>query len=104
MSSPKEDYSSLEIARDATDFINSRFGQRYMSRLKDHKKRLLDIVGDKAYATEYRASAGSEYSAIQGEIDYFMTAQNIMKSPNLIKRLQNKLTEKNEAKVGRIRT
>ena len=103
MSSPKEDYPSLEIARDATEFINSRFGQRYMARLKDHKKRLLDIIGDKAYATDYRASAGSEYAAIQGEIDYFTTAQTIMKSPNLIKRLQDKVKEKAEARKGKTR-
>lgn len=93
MSNIPEDYPSLEIAQDALTFARSRFGVRYLQRLKKKQAKYIEIVTDDSYTDSNRNSAGSKLAVVREELDYFRTAQMIVSTPSILNKLKAKAKE-----------
>jgi hypothetical protein len=84
-------YRSIDIARDATAFASSKFGQHYIKRLVEAGERhrsaakQLDIPKDLADRHTQRAAV------YEGELEYFRIAEDIQRNPTLMNQLQAKL-------------
>lgn len=89
-------YNPIDLANDASQFAVSRFGQHYLDRLRTAKERELKKAMDSSFNDSYRAHAATKASAVQDELDYFDIAKGFKNSPELIKRLSDKLKGKDK--------
>lgn len=88
------DYRTVDIARDAAAFANSRFGKHYLKRLKKSHARALRVTLDKSYSDSYRANSASEAAVYASELEYFEIAHSIASNPSLVRRLAAKFIGK----------
>lgn len=93
------DYTAIEKAQDATAFASSRFGKHYIQRLGDvrdnHYRRARTLQRDGSTLAAVAAEI-ARADEIDGEINYFIQAQEISQNPTLIERIRKNLKRKED--------
>lgn len=83
------EYDPTLIAQDATAFAQSRFGQHYLARLEKTVERAQSIAESLEYTDNHRAHQSTKAATLKAELDYFKTAQTVVDSPVLLRRLRD---------------
>lgn len=81
-------YDPVQRTQDAVAFAQSRFGQHYLQSLQSAVEDAQKVAENLELSDSYRAHHATKAATLKTELDYFKTAQTIIETPTLLKKLK----------------